>query len=159
MPLLPGLDDFPYIAQEEDSLACVPACVEMVCLYVGIERDRDQIDGELGYTIDRGTNTDRVGFLSGMLVSHLESVDEAAIHLERGLPVIAHLQIVDPTVLGYYSSDPFLHAVTVVGVESATVVHFDPDSLTQLSTSHPRTCARGDFERAWLEGWVLEPLP
>jgi hypothetical protein len=159
MPQLPDIDDFPFVAQEEDSLACVPACVDMVCQYLGIDKDRDEIDEELGYSVDVGTGFPRVGLLSGLLANYERSFEDAAIYVDRGLPVIAHIWIEDPSVLGYCADRPFLHAVTVVCVEAVTVGFFDPDSVTQRSTSELRSCRRDDFERAWIEGWVLEPLP
>jgi ABC-type bacteriocin/lantibiotic exporter with double-glycine peptidase domain len=159
MPRLPAFDDFPYVGQEEDSRRCVPACVEMVCAFLGVDKDSAEIDEEVGYSIDDGTPFESIEYLKGVLAFKVSSVDEAALELERGLPTIANLRITTPEVLGYAASQPYLHAVVVVDVQTDAVRFFDPDAQNQLSTSGPTECTREPFERAWRSGWVLRRLP
>jgi ABC-type bacteriocin/lantibiotic exporter with double-glycine peptidase domain len=155
MPQLPALDDFPYIPQDEDSFACVPACLEMICEYLALRKGREEIEEEIGYSVDDGTPFQNVFLLSGVRTVLIPSLQEAANQIERRLPVIADLRIDDNQVLGYAGEGPFDHAVVIVGVESAEVRFFDPLSWVRIGTGGPTSCDRAAFERAWLSGWVL----
>jgi hypothetical protein len=159
MPQLPDLDEFPYVPQEEDSLGCVPACIEMVCEYLGLLKDREEIESEVGYSPDQGTPFDNVGLLSRVHALPIGSVDEATDKLECGLPIIANLYIADAKVLGYFGEEASLRAVVLVGIETNTVLFVDPLSLVQLGTADATRCDLTDFEYAWLGGWVLTALP
>ena len=158
MPQLPAIDEFPYIAQDEDSLACVPVCVGMVCEVLGLPREQDELEVELGYFVDSGTPFENVGLIAGLRAWPVADVTEIAAEIERGLPIIANLRIDNDGVLGYAADGPFLHAVVVVGIDQEGVLFFDPLSQIQLSTTSPTVCERIDFERAWRGGWVLSAL-
>jgi len=157
MAQLPALDDFPYVGQEEDSLACVPACIEMICEFLGIQKERADIEDELGFSVDIGTPFGNVRLLSQVRAFSVASVKDAVNELERGLPVIAHLRIANAAVLGYSAEGAFLHAVVLVGADLNSVILFDPLSQVLLSTTSPTCCPRAVFEDAWLEGYVLTP--
>jgi ABC-type bacteriocin/lantibiotic exporter with double-glycine peptidase domain len=157
MPQLPKLDDFPYVPQEEDSLSCVPACLEVICEYLGLEKRREEIEDELGYSVDDGTPFQNVQLLSGVHTIPIASLEEAVDQIEQGVPVIADLRIDDPAVLGYAGSGPFKHAVVIVGIEATEVLFFDP--LRLAPPGDPTAFYRAAFERAWQSGWAVTPLP
>jgi len=158
VPQLPDLDDFPYVAQEEDCPDCVVACVRMVLLRLGLDRDQREIELELGYLPDLGTVFEHIAGISGVRAIRVGSVQDAEQHLEMADPVIGRLWIDDHSVLGYAAEQAFLHAVVVVGVEEQDVTFFDPHSTWQLNTVTERACDRRLFEDAWLGGFVLLPL-
>jgi hypothetical protein len=161
MPQLPDLDEFPYLAQDEDRPECVPACVAIVCEYLGLDKEWDEICEELDYHVASGTEFERIAYLSG--VEHVVVRDTADIEFYLGrpplTPVIANLYVPDTAVLGYsVSADIPLHAVVVVGIDEREVRFIDPLSHVQKSTFAPQVCRRLDFNRAWMEGYVLRPL-
>jgi hypothetical protein len=158
MPALPGLDTFPYVAQEEDALSCVVDCVDMVLQYWGIEREWRELGAELDYSVDDGTPFENVRYVSGVRSLRVGAVAEIEQFLERGIPVVANLEIGDAAVLGYHSHRRFLHAVVVVKIDADAAELYDPQSLVQLSSTAPRRCGVVDFERCWRSGWAIRPL-
>lgn len=159
MPILPGLDAFPYVGQEEGSLACVPACVDMVCQFWDLAKSWSEIVAELDYSVDDGTPFSNVAWLSGVRVLPVVALRDIRVHLANAPPhpVIANLYIQGPEVLGYTAQVHMLHAVVVVGIEAEQVTFFDPLSLVQRSTTDPTECDLYSFEDAWLGGWVILP--
>ena len=157
MPRLHDLDSFPYVEQEEDSLECVPACVDMVLRYWQVEKTREEIEGELDYSVDTGTAFENVGGLTQVRVWRVGSVKEAADHLARDCPVIADLRVINSSVLGYHADVVLKHAVVVVRIDPDEVTFFDPYSWVLKMTAAAQRCEVSAFERAWQGGWAIYP--
>jgi ABC-type bacteriocin/lantibiotic exporter with double-glycine peptidase domain len=153
VPRLADLEEFPYVAQDEDSLGCVPACVSMVFSYLGLEYEQDALERDLDYSADTGTPFDNIGNLLGVRAIRVRSLTDAEEHIARGRPVIAAIWA-DRTVVSY-TERVFQHAVVIVAIDAFEIRFSDPDSSWRLGTVNPLTCRRADFEAAWEAGFVL----
>ncbi len=162
MPSLPNPDEFPYEPQEEDLPACVPACVAMVCAFLGIEHSWETIIEQLEFDPHTGTPFSNISNLAGVQAIPAFTLEEVEAHLSEPdpTPVIANLHAYDDEVLGY-ALDGFcpLHAVVIVAIDDFQVTFSDPLSHATLSTQAHSTCSRTVFEKAWQCGFALRPNP
>jgi hypothetical protein len=127
----------------------------MVLQYWGIDRDWDALARELDYSLDEGTEFDRLALLSGVVSLPVRSVEDLDAFLARAIPVIANLLVSGPGVLGYDKRVPFLHAVVVLAVDAETVAFSDPMRLVEQGTSDHRVCSKQEFVTAWRGGWAI----
>ena len=110
---------------QQGEASCLPACVEMVLAYWGIERTQAELAARLGTDPVGGTPCSRVLRLHfpSLSISYLQaSLDDIRDWLTRNVPVIA---LVQTSELPHWSCRS-AHAVVVVGLEEATVWINDP---------------------------------
>lgn len=162
MASLPAPDDFPYVHQDEDLPACVPACVLMVCTHLGIEVGWEELTADLGFDPQTGTpfaNIENLRRLVAIRVDSLEEVEQR-LDLPSPDPVIANLFVPDDELLGYsLNPDASLHAVVVVAIDERSATFSDPLSHAMRSTEAHTTCSRRVFAGSWLGGYALRKLP
>ena len=131
----------PHRPQQSEA-GCLPACVEMVLAYWGIEQTQGELAARLGTDPVGGTPCSRVLQLrfSSLSILYLQAgLDDIRRWLAEGIPVIA---LVETQELPYWSCRS-AHAVVVVGAEGTTLLVHDP-AFEQA----PISVGAGDFELA-----------
>ncbi len=124
---------------------CLPACVQMVLAYWGIEQDQHALALQMGTIPDSGTPGPRVKRLASrsLDVSYGEGMmDDLRSALERGIPPIA---LVHTGELPYWDEST-AHALVIVGMDDASIWVNDPGQL-----NYPIKVSLGDFQLAWDE--------
>lgn len=103
MPSLPNPDELLYVHQEEDLPACVPACVAMVCAFLGVDLSWKTIVEQLDFDPLTGTPFSNISNLAGVRAIPVFTLEEVEAHLSEPdpTPVIANLRAYDDEVLGY----------------------------------------------------------
>ncbi len=134
----------PHRPQLDDGY-CLPACVQMVLAYWGIEQDQTTIAKQLQTIEKAGTPASRVNQLDSANLKVIYRSGEL-VDLQNALA-----QNIPPIVLVYtgelpYWSEATAHAVVLLGIEHDTVILSDP-----AKSSMPIPTLRGDFELAWDE--------
>ena len=124
---------------------CLPACVQMVLAYWGIEQDQRILAVQMETIADGGTPGPRVKRLQSrrLNVTYGEGeISDLQSAIQRGIPPIA---LVLTSELPYWDTST-AHAVVVVGIDDASVWVNDPGQ-----PEHPIKISRGDFQLAWDE--------
>lgn len=138
---MPTMLPVPHRSQQSEA-GCLPACIEMLLAYWGIERTQAELATQLGTDPVGGTPCSRVLRLHipSLSILYLQAgLDAVRGWLADGIPVIALVQTLE---LPYWSRRS-AHAVVVVGVEETTVWVLDP-AFERAPISVPA----GDFELA-----------
>jgi ABC-type bacteriocin/lantibiotic exporter with double-glycine peptidase domain len=124
---------------------CLPACVEMVLAYWGIEKEQAELAKQLQMIPDAGTPANRIRLLASNTIEvfygHGELADLQAA-LNQNTPPIA---LVYTSELPYWDQAA-AHAVVVLQIDEKTAVANDP-AMTETAIRVPL----GDFELAWDE--------
>ena len=134
----------PHIQQKADGF-CLPACVQMVLAFWGIQQDQDKIAGELGTIPDVGTPGSRLRRLQSSLLK-VTYGEGSLLDLQNAL-----MSGIPPVVLVYtgelsYWNKAFTHAIVVTEIASGFVVVNDP-ARKEASIKTPLA----DFQLAWDE--------
>ena len=124
---------------------CLPACVQMVLSYLGIEREQADLSNQLQMVPGAGTPGDRVRLLASDTLEVFYGQGELA-DLEAALN-----RGVAPIVLLHTGELPHwalatAHAVVLLGIDEDVAVINDP-GMTEAAIRVPL----GDFELAWDE--------
>lgn len=124
---------------------CLPACVQMVLAYWGIERNQAELARQLQMVPGAGTPGNRVGLLASDTLDVFYGQGEvsdlqAALH--RGIPPIV---LVHTGELPYWDV-AMAHAVVLLAMDETEVVINDP-GITQAELR----VSLGDFQLAWDE--------
>ncbi len=134
----------PHQSQLADGY-CLPACVQMVLSYWGIEREQADLAKQLQMVPGAGTPGNRVRLLASdtleVFYGHGELADLQTA-LNRGAA---------PIVLVYTGELPYwdlatAHTVVLLGIDEGVAVINDP-GMTQVKLR----VSLGDFELAWYE--------
>lgn len=134
----------PHRSQLADGY-CLPACVQMVLAYWGIERDQADLAKQLQLIAGAGTPGNRVRLLASDTLDVFYDEGQLAdlqSALTRGVPPIV---LVHTGQLPYWEHAT-AHAVVVLGMDETSVTVNDPgkaQAAIQVSL--------GDFELAWDE--------
>ena len=134
----------PHRIQQADGY-CLPACVEMVLAYWGIERNQQDLARQMGTIPDFGTPGSRVLQLSSRQIQvHYSQGDMESIRnaLTNDIPPIA---LVWTGELPYWQSGT-THAVVITGIEGDFLLLNDP----VYEQANIRVSV-GDFYLAWDE--------
>jgi ABC-type bacteriocin/lantibiotic exporter with double-glycine peptidase domain len=134
----------PHYPQLADGY-CLPACVQMILAYQGIQRDQIDIAQQLKTNPQAGTPGPRLRLLasSDLKVTYEEGIiTDLELALKRGIPPIA---LVFTGELPYWNRS-FAHAVVVLSIEDDVVLLHDP-GLAQGNS----LVSLGDFHLAWDE--------
>lgn len=124
---------------------CLPACVQMVLAYWGIERDQAELAKQLQMIPGAGTPGNRVRLLVSNTLEVFYGqgeVSDLQTALKRGIPPIV---LVHTGELPYWDLAT-AHAVVLLGLDETEVVINDP-GMTQAELH----VSLGDFELAWDE--------
>jgi predicted double-glycine peptidase len=114
----------PHRPQQSEA-GCLPACVQMVLAYWGIEQTQAKLAAQLGTDPIVGTPCSRVLRLrfSSLSALYLQAgLDDIRRWLAKDIPVITLVQTHE---LPYWSRRS-AHTVVVIGVEESTVWVLDP---------------------------------
>lgn len=133
--------------RQETNVGCLPACVQMVLAYLGIDRAQAELAQLLGTRPHTGTPYSHIARLRSPEISvayqTANSLDDLTGWLARKLPVIAFVQMRElPHWRGHWSQ----HAVVVSGVDEQSVYVLDPAASSEVIA-----VPNGDFLLAWEE--------
>ena len=134
----------PHHLQLDDGY-CLPACIQMVLAYWGVERDQRDIADKLGLIPGAGIPGNRIKILSSKKLEVSYGAGEL-VDLENALD-----QEIPPIILVYTGELPYweqatAHAVVLLGFDEQAV-HLNDPAIAQGDIS----VSLGDFELAWLE--------
>jgi ABC-type bacteriocin/lantibiotic exporter with double-glycine peptidase domain len=124
---------------------CLPACVQMVFAYLGIELSQEKIARKLKTVPRAGTpgfHLQRLASSALEVIYRSGDVNDLRLALNQGLPPIV---LVATGQLPYWG-EATAHAVVVIGIEGSSIIVNDPamsEPAIQVSV--------GDFELAWDE--------
>lgn len=124
---------------------CLPACVEMVLAFWGIDQNQRKLAAQMQTIADGGTPVSRVNRLAShsLKVDHRSGeINDLQSAIQRGIPPIA---LVLTGELPYWDVST-AHAVVVVGYDDSAVWVNDPGQI-----DHPIRISEGDFQLAWDE--------
>ncbi len=124
---------------------CLPACVQMVLAYWGIEVDQTRLARQLGLIRGAGVPASRLHRLSSrrLAVSYQSgSLAGLSLAIHQGIPPIALVYTGELPYWHYAAA----HAVVVVGIEQGVVTLNDPGQQRGAIE-----VAAGDFLLAWDE--------
>ncbi len=134
----------PHFQQKVDEF-CLPACVQMVLAFWGIQREQVEIAKELGTIPNAGTPGSRLRRLQSPLIEITYgegTLPDLEAALTLGIPPIT---LVYTGELPYWKI-AFAHAVVVTGMDSDFITVNDPaqeESAIQVTVA--------DFQLAWDE--------
>lgn len=124
---------------------CLPACVEMVLAFWGIDRNQHELAAQLQTIADGGTPGSRVTRLASRSLKvdyRSGEIGDLQSAIQRGIPPIA---LVLTGELLYWDVST-AHAVVVIGYDEGAVWVNDPGQI-----DHPIKISKGDFQLAWDE--------
>jgi ABC-type bacteriocin/lantibiotic exporter with double-glycine peptidase domain len=123
---------------------CLPACVQMIFAYLGMDYSQEVIGKKLGLNPPLGTSHSNIQKLTSFnvrIVYETGSLTTVRDWVNQGVPVIVFVQAGE---LPYWLGHHFQHAILVVGIDAQTVYVMDP----ALDTGPTRTDEES-FMLAW----------
>jgi len=141
---MPNILPVPHRLQLADGY-CLPACVQMVLAYWGIERDQADLARQMGIIAHVGTPGSRVSVLASdtLEVTYREgNLSDLQTAVAQGIPPIA---LVHTRELPHWTVAT-AHAVVIAGFDGDAVVINDP-GMPQPAIRVPSS----DFQLAWGE--------
>jgi len=133
--------------RQEAKTGCLPACVQMVLAYQGIDRSQANLAQLFGTHPQAGTPYSRIVRLRSteINVAYQKAIElgDIANWLARDLPIITFVQMRE---LPYWHGHWCQHAVVVVGLDQSTIYLLDPAADAQVIAV---PC--DDFMLAWEE--------
>lgn len=134
----------PHHSQLADGY-CLPACVQMVLAYWGVEREQADLAKQLQIMVGAGTPGNRVRLLASKTLDIFYGQGQLAdlqSALGRGIPPII---LVNTSQLPYWEQAT-AHAVVLLGIDDASAIVNDPGKVQAAIR-----ISLGDFELAWDE--------